>query len=86
VILVELGLIGITLIISRGTIFYWFQQRWPTFIKCAQCTGMWVGMAAGAAGLMQTGHGLMFDVAAVGGATSFLSLLANAILIRLLEK
>jgi hypothetical protein len=82
--MIYLALIGLTLIVSRGTIFLWLQKRWPAF-KCAQCTGTWIGAAAGASGIVPAGHGPVLDAVIVGCATSFLSLAANAVLIRLLE-
>lgn len=79
-----LALIGLTLIIARGTIFAPLQRLWPALFQCAQCTGMWVGMAAGASGVVSTGHGRLLDAIIVGGAASFLSLLADAVLLKLL--
>lgn len=74
-----IGLVGITLIISRGTIFAWLQKRVPAF-KCPQCVGMWVGIAAGAYGVIQSGHGRVIDAFVVGGAVSFLAMLFGVIL------
>ncbi len=82
--MIYLALIGLTLIVSRGTIFLPIQKRWPAF-KCAQCTGMWTGAAAGVSGIVTTGHGRILDAVIVGCATSFMSLAANAVLIRLLD-
>lgn len=48
------------------------------------CTGMWIGMAAGAAGLASLGQGRVLDTVLVGAATSFLCLLADAVLLKLL--
>lgn len=74
-----IGLVGVTLIISRGTIFAWLQRR-VAAVKCPQCVGMWVGIAGGAYGLVQTGYGRIIDAFIVGGATSFLALLFGVIL------
>jgi hypothetical protein len=78
------ALIGLTLIIVRGTIFGWLQRLWPALFRCSQCTGMWVGMAAGASGVAQMGHGRVLDALIIGSATSFLSMLADAVLLKLL--
>jgi hypothetical protein len=45
---------------------------------------MWVGMASGAAGIVQVGQGRVLDALIIGGATSFLSTLADAVLLKLL--
>jgi hypothetical protein len=45
---------------------------------------MWVGMSAGAAGIVTVGHGRILDTILVGAATSFLSMGADAVLLRLL--
>ena len=77
-----LALVGTTLIVVRGTIFRPLQRL--ALFHCAQCFGTWVGAAAGASGLVSTGHGRILDAAVVGAATSFLSMLADAVLLRLL--
>lgn len=82
--LLLLSLVGTTLIVVRGTIFGRVRRLWPALFMCAQCTGAWVGAAAGASGLVTTGHGRVLDAAVVGTATSFLSLLAEAVLLHLL--
>lgn len=79
-----IALVGLTLIIVRGTIFGWLQRLWPALFKCGQCTGMWVGMAAGASGVVPIGHGRILDAIILGAATSILSLLTDAILYKLL--
>jgi len=56
----------------------------PALFRCAQCTGAWVGAAAGATGIVTTGHGRILDAVVVGAATSFLSTLADAVLLKLL--
>jgi len=45
---------------------------------------MWVGIAAGASGVVAAGHGRVLDAIIVGAATSFLSTLADAVLLKLL--
>ena len=80
-----IALIGLTLIIVRGTIFGWLQRLWPALFKCGQCTGMWVGMAAGASGVVPIGHGRIIDAIILGAATSILSLLTDAVLYKLEE-
>lgn len=77
--IVLLGLVGITLIITQGTIFERLRQR-ISALKCPQCVGMWVGSAAGAYGLPQTDHGRVVDAFIVGGAVSFLAMLFGVIL------
>lgn len=82
-----IAFIGITLIIVRGTIFGPLQRLWPAIFRCAQCVGMWVGMIAGAsglAGISQNHSAIVVNAIVVGGATSFLAMLADAILMRLL--
>jgi len=78
------ALIGATLILVRGTIFRPLQRLYPPLFGCSQCTGTWVGIAAGAAGLVTTGHGRVVDVLVVGCATSFLSMAADGVLLFLL--
>jgi len=82
--MIYVALIGLTLIIVRGTIFRPVRRLWPALLECSQCTGMWVGMTAGASGVVSTGHGRILDTVIVGAATSFLSLLADAVLLNLL--
>lgn len=78
------ALIGVTLIVVRGAIFRPLQKHWPMFFRCSQCVGMWVGVVAGASGIISVGYGRILDAIIVGAATSFLSLFADAILLRLL--
>jgi len=78
------ALIGATLILVRGTIFRPLQRLYPPLFGCSQCTGTWVGIAAGAAGLVTTGHGRVVDALVVGCATSFLSMAADGVLLFLL--
>jgi hypothetical protein len=82
--LLVLALIGTTLIVVRGTAFRPLQKLWPALFACAQCFGFWVGVAAGASGIMATEYGRPLDAVIVGAATSFLSLLADAVLLKLL--
>ena len=81
-----LALIGATLIVTRSTAFQPIRRIWPSLLGCAQCSGAWVGAAAGASGVVPAGHGWALDGLIVGAATSFLSLLASAVLLRLLEE
>jgi len=78
------ALIGMTLIVVRGTIFRWLQQLWPALFGCSQCVGAWVGATAGASGLVSMGHGRIVDGVIVGAATSFLAMAADAVLLKLL--
>ena len=78
------ALVGATLIVVRGTIFQPIQRLWPALFQCSQCFGTWVGIAAGASGVVSAGHGPAVDALVVGAATSFLSMAADAILLKLL--
>ena len=78
------ALVGTTLLIVRSTIFAPIRRLWPALLECSQCSGCWVGAFAGAFGVVPTGHGRLMDAIIVGAATSFLSLLADAVLLRLL--
>jgi hypothetical protein len=78
------ALIGATLVVVRGTICRPIQARWPALFRCSQCTGMWVGIVAGGAGIVSVGRGRMIDAVVVGFATSFLAMAADAMLIKLL--
>ncbi len=78
------ALIGTTLILVRGTICRPLRWLWPALFTCSQCTGAWVGGAAGASGLVTVGHGRVLDAVVVGAATSFLAMLSDAVLLNLL--
>lgn len=80
-----LALVGATLIVVRGTIFRRVQKLWPPLFQCSQCAGFWVGALAGASGVVQaSGNGRIVDAIFFGAATSGASLLADALLLRLL--
>jgi hypothetical protein len=79
-----IALVGATLIVVRGAIFGPLQRLYPPLFRCCQCAGFWVGVAAGATGLASAGHGRTLDALVVGCATSFLSLAADAVLLKLL--
>jgi hypothetical protein len=78
------ALVGATLIVVRGTILRRVRAIWPALLECSQCTGTWVGIVAGATGIVSVGQGRVIDAIVVGAATSFLSLLADAVLLKLL--
>lgn len=78
------ALIGATLIIVRGTICRPIQKLWPAFFGCCQCTGTWVGIVAGTSGIVSVGQGRVVDAIVVGAATSFLAMVADGILLKLL--
>jgi hypothetical protein len=78
------ALVGATLLVARGTVFGPIRRLWPALFLCSQCVGTWVGVAAGTSGLVTIGHGRVLDAVIVGAATSFLSLLADAVLLTLL--
>lgn len=69
---------------SRGTVFRWLQRLWPPLFQCSQCVGTWVGIVAGTSGVVQVGHGRLVDAVLVGAATSFLSMAADAVFLKLL--
>jgi hypothetical protein len=78
------ALVGTTLIVVRGTVFGWLQRLYPPLFQCSQCTGFWVGVVAGASGVVAVGHERPLDALVVGCATSFLSLAADSVLLKLL--
>ena len=78
------ALVGATLIVVRGTVLRRVRALWPALLECSQCTGTWVGIVAGATGVVSVGRGHVIDAIVVGAATSFLSLLADAVLLKLL--
>lgn len=82
--MIYVALIGLTLIVVRGTIFGPLQRLWPALFRCAQCFGMWVGAAAGASGVLTLDCGRILDAILAGASTSFLSMLADAVLLRML--
>lgn len=82
--IVFLGLIGATLLVVRGGVFASIRRLWPALFGCAQCFGTWVGGAAGATGLLTTGHGRILDAILVGAATGVTSLMTDAVLLNLL--
>ena len=82
--MIYVALIGLTLILVRGTIFRPLQRFWPAFFRCSQCVGMWVGIVAGLNGIASMDRGRVVDAVLVGTATSFLSLAADAVLLKLL--
>lgn len=78
------ALIGTTLLVVRSVVLGPVRRLWPALFGCAQCAGFWVGVTAGASGVVSTGHERALDALIVGAATSFLSLLADAVLLHLL--
>ena len=78
------ALVGTTLIVVRSTVLGPVRRLWPALLECAQCSGMWVGALAGAGGIVSIGRGRELDALVVGTATSFLSMLADAVLLKLL--
>jgi hypothetical protein len=78
------ALIGTTLIVVRSTALRFIQRLWPAFFQCSQCVGFWTGAAAGGSGLIQTGHGRILDAFVVGAASSFASMFADAVMLKLL--
>jgi len=84
--MVFVALIGATLILVRGhgAAFVAFRKLWPSLLECAQCTGAWVGIAAGASGVATMGHGRVLDALLVGWSVSVLALLTDGVLLKLL--
>jgi hypothetical protein len=82
--LLVFALIGTTLIVARSTMLRPVRRLWPAMLACPQCVGTWVGVAAGATSVVSLGYGKPLDALIVGTATSFLSLLADAVLSYLL--
>lgn len=82
--MIFVALVGLTLVLVRGTIFRPLQRVWPALFGCSQCVGMWVGAAAGARGIATMNLGRILDAAMVGAATSVLSMAADAALLKLL--
>ena len=78
------ALVGATLIVVRGTILRRIRAVWPALLECSQCTGTWVGIVAGATGIVSVGRGHVIDAIVVGAATSFLAMAADAVLLKLL--
>jgi hypothetical protein len=78
------ALVGATLIIVRGTICRPIRRIWPALLECSQCTGTWVGIAAGASGIVSVDQGRVVNAVVVGAATSFLAMMGDAILLKLL--
>lgn len=78
------ALVGATLLVARAAIFGPLQRLYPPLFRCCQCTGWWVGALAGGSAVVPLGHGRLVDAGLVGAATSFLALLADALLLQLL--
>ena len=82
--MIFVALVGLTLILVRGTIFGPLQRFYPPLFRCAQCVGTWVGIVAGVNGIAPLGYGRLLDAALVGAATSVLALATDAVLLKLL--
>jgi hypothetical protein len=82
--LVLCAAVGTTLIVVDSTLFRPIRKLWPALLGCAQCFGFWVGAAAGVSGLLDVGHGRIVNTFIAGTGTSFLALLAYAVLVNLL--
>lgn len=78
------ALVGATLILVRGTVFTGLRKLFPPLLDCTQCTGTWVGVAAGATGVAPLGHGPFLDALLVGCAVSVLAMLTDGVLMKLL--
>lgn len=78
------ALVGATLIAVRGSIFRPVRKLLPALFGCSRCLGMWVGLIAGAAGIVQSGHHPAINAIFTGTATSCASILVDAVLLNLL--
>ena len=84
-----LALAGATQILVRGAIFARVRRVWPALLACALCVGFWVGAVGGFA--LRVGPAVRFDaelalaVLLDGAAVALVSLLADAVLARLLD-
>lgn len=78
--MIWVALVGLTLILVRGTIFERVRQLWPALLTCSRCVGFWVGTLAGAARIVSLGHGQAIDAILVGCAVSVLSISADIVL------
>lgn len=90
---VLLALVGMTIILTRGTIFRGFQQgRAGAFFSCAICVGFHVGawgmLVLRHGGGASAGHSLTWwavaDFFLDGSSVALLSLAAEAVLLKLL--
>jgi len=79
-----IALVGLTLIIVRGTIFEGVRHLWPALLECSQCTGFWVGAWAGGFQLTTFGHSRGVDMFLTGCAVSVLSIMTDAVFLKLL--
>jgi hypothetical protein len=82
--MIFVALVGLTILLVRGTIFRPLQRLYPPLFGCSQCVGFWVGAAAGAGGGASMGGGRILDAVLCGAATSFLAMAADAVLLKLL--
>ena len=76
------ALVGVTIILVRGTIFAPLQRRFELF-HCALCAGFWVGALGG----LMTSRGEWFDVVKFfldGGTVAVAALTIDAIHAKLL--
>lgn len=79
-----IALVGATLLVVRSAAFSPLRKFGPRLLSCGQCTGTWIGAAAGGSGIVPLGHGRALDAIIVGAAISFLALAADAMLVHLL--
>lgn len=78
------SLVGATLLVTSSAALARARKIWPALLGCSQCTGFWVGAAAGATGIVSVGRGRAVDAIVVGCATSFLAQAADALLTHVL--
>jgi hypothetical protein len=86
-----IGLVGVTLILVRGSIFARLRRSVP-ILGCAQCLGFWMGAVPSAYGRFggpwtgwRNAIDILWNATIAGGVISLLSSLAEAILAALDE-
>jgi hypothetical protein len=82
------GAVGLTIILTRGSIFARVRKVWPSFLGCPLCVGAWVG-----AGLFFLGREslapareLVAGLLAAAGAVSVGATLVDFVLAKLDEE
>lgn len=76
-----LGAAGVTNILVRGGVFAWLRRVWGLrlLLKCAMCTGWWVGVVLGLVHVREFGSiaSQIVEIVIVGGAVSALATLLD---------
>jgi hypothetical protein len=75
------SLVGVTIIICRGTIFLRLQRAWPVFFRCPLCVGFWVGALAEAVRHLREGGTwpvwAVYDLLLAGGLVGLVSMVVS---------